>query len=156
MKLPMTVPTPPKSDVPPITAPATARNIRSGPPWSGTIVVMRVESRIPAKPARTFASTKLPILIRPHVDAALGRADQVPAGGEGPEPPAGPGEDRLHDEDEAQRPEELGVEEERVLLGLRAEDLVERLAARHELLRALGQVQCDAVEEEEHAERRDE
>ena len=35
----------------------------SAPPWRGTIVVMRVESMIPAKPASTFASTKLPILI---------------------------------------------------------------------------------------------
>ena len=43
-------------------------------------------------------------LDRPHVDAALGRADQVPAGREGPEPPAGPGEDRLHEENEAQAP----------------------------------------------------
>src|SRR5712691_176971 len=63
MKPPTTVPTPPNSEVPPITAPATARNIRSGPPWSGTIVVMRVESTMPAKPASTFASTKFPILI---------------------------------------------------------------------------------------------
>src|SRR5439155_1395992 len=64
MNPPTTVPTPPKSEVPPMTAPATARNIRSGPPWSGTIVVTRVESTIPAKPASTFASTKLPILIQ--------------------------------------------------------------------------------------------
>jgi hypothetical protein len=63
MKLPITVPTPPKREVPPMTAPATARNIKSGPPCSGTMVVIRVESRRPANPARTLASTKFPILI---------------------------------------------------------------------------------------------
>ncbi len=34
----------------------------SAPPCSGTIVVIRVESRMPAKPASRFASTKFPIL----------------------------------------------------------------------------------------------
>ena len=56
-------PEPPKSEVPPMTAAAIAMNIRSGPPCSGTMVVIRVESRIPAKPASRFASTKFPILI---------------------------------------------------------------------------------------------
>ena len=90
------------------------------------------------------------------VDAVLGRADDVSARGEGPESPARPGEDRLHEQDEPERPEELGVEEELVVLRLRAEDVLERLAARHELLRPFGQVQRDAVQEEEHPERRDE
>ena len=62
-KPPMIVPDPPISDVPPMTAAATARNMMSVPPWSGRIDVIRVESRIPAKPPSTLQSTKLPILI---------------------------------------------------------------------------------------------
>ena len=38
---PSTVPDPPISEVPPMTAPATARNMMSGPPCSGWIEVMR-------------------------------------------------------------------------------------------------------------------
>ena len=60
----MIVPDPPISDVPPMTAAATARNMMSVPPCSGRIDVMRVESRIPAKPPSTLQSTKLPILIQ--------------------------------------------------------------------------------------------
>src|SRR6187549_3588091 len=58
-KPPMIVPDPPISEVPPITAAATARNMMSVPPCSGRIDVIRVESRIPAKPPRTLQSMKL-------------------------------------------------------------------------------------------------
>ncbi len=63
-KAPITVPEPPASAVPPMTAAATPRNIRSEPPASGSIESTRIASLMPAKPAKTAASMKLPTLIR--------------------------------------------------------------------------------------------
>ncbi len=60
---PMTVPSPPVSSVPPITAEAMAENMISVPPESGSIEPMRKASRMPAKPPSTLQSTKLPVLI---------------------------------------------------------------------------------------------
>src|ERR1035437_2249012 len=62
---PTTVPEPPSSAVPPMTAAATAVNIRLLPPALGSNdFAILVPSRIPANPERTAVSTKARILIR--------------------------------------------------------------------------------------------
>ena len=128
----------------------------SAPPWSGTIVVIRVESRMPAKPGEHVGEHEVPDLDHPDVDAGLGGADQVAARGDRVEPPPRPREDELEREHDPERPPELGVEVEEVLERLRPEDVLEEVAARHEHLRPREQVQRDAVQEEQHPERRDE
>src|SRR6266508_2132451 len=63
---PATVPDPPASAVPPITAADTARNmIPKPPPMLGSMVLMRKASRIPTKPPRVLTIMKLTILMRP-------------------------------------------------------------------------------------------
>ena len=59
MNAPITVPLPPASSVPPMTAAEIAWNMIPAPPASGSVVVIRTASMIPAKPASVLASMKL-------------------------------------------------------------------------------------------------
>ena len=86
------------------------------------------------------------------VDAALSRADRVAARRDRVEAPARPDEHDLQHHHGEQRPPELRVEPERIA----AEDLPERVAARRLHLEAVQGPQVDPVQEEQHAERRDE
>src|SRR3712207_8691391 len=61
---PVTVPTPPSSAVPPMTAAAMHSSTMSGPPASGSMELMRNDSMIPTNPPSTPARMKLPILMR--------------------------------------------------------------------------------------------
>ena len=95
---PITVPEPPASAVPPMTAAAMAVNvIRVPPPMLGSIELIRNASRMPANAPSTLAIMKLPILIRLRPDAGLGGAEQVAADRDGVQAPPGPGEHDVED-----------------------------------------------------------
>ncbi len=112
--------------------------------------------RCPAKPASTLASTKLPILIQRTLTPASAAPIRFPPVAIVCSPQRVQAEQELHGEDDSDRPAELRVQVEGVLIRLRAEDVLEHVAAGEELLRAGQQVQGDPVQQEQHPERGDE
>jgi hypothetical protein len=132
-----------------MTAAEIAANMMFGPPASGSVEVMRTGLDDAREPGQRAGQHEVAGLDPADLDAGLARARQVAAHGERVQPPARPGEQDLQQDHQPDRPDDLRVR-------AAAEDLrVGPLAGRVRRL-PVRERQHEAVEEEEHAQRRDE